>query len=392
MSRAETDAAGLWTRDVPDELLPKPARDGCRWETCSSWRSTRARIGTKPLSPRLNRTGSAYKRALAEERREQAERKAAEAARVAKMRAEARAEALAAANDRAAAELATRALEAATEELRVEARLRELRCGPGELAQGGVPTARVGVGTAYHRLAWALVQKQQTRLLLSSVARRVALMVPFVWRSISWVQMQRYAVTVDALHDKAMPHIQTVQERVGAPQGSKAPGISESDLRDLIHLDQPTRSMKTLAHSVCILLDIEPPMKQREVDPELEILSSGELNWWLGLMNAVKHGEQFIKQVQVIAACIRFHHMLPVSMLTKAILATAQEFDCQKNFDFDKARVLKPLLAQVGSPEALKRTSHALMVSDRLIIVHSCNHILVLTYIANKSSLITGCT
>jgi hypothetical protein len=41
MTRAETDAAGLWTRDIPEHTVPKPARDGCRWDTCSAWRSTK---------------------------------------------------------------------------------------------------------------------------------------------------------------------------------------------------------------------------------------------------------------------------------------------------------------------------------------------------------------
>ena len=41
MTRAETDAAGLWTRDIPEHTVPKPARDGCRWDTCSEWRSTK---------------------------------------------------------------------------------------------------------------------------------------------------------------------------------------------------------------------------------------------------------------------------------------------------------------------------------------------------------------
>ena len=39
-----------------------------------------------------------------------------------------------------------------------------------------------------------------------------------------------------------------------------------------------------------------------------------------------------------------------------------QEYDYKTKFDLEKARQLKPLLAHAGSPEALRRISHAGMV------------------------------
>ena len=306
MTRAETDAAGLWTRDIPEHTVPKPARDGCRWDTCSAWRSTKL-LATKELSPRIRRAGSAYKRALAEEKRQQAAEQAAQAARAAAMLAEARAQATAEASERAAAELTVRALEQAVEELRIDARALKLRNGPGELARGGGGAVPL-LGAAYQRLAWSLAlaadagsgggSSPVVQLLPPAIVRRVALLVPFAARSLGGLRLQRYALAVESLHERAVAHVQPVQENVGAPLDSKAPGIQESDLRDLMSIGKPPRSLETLAQAVCITLDIDPPSKRREVDPELELVAP-EPDWWRGLMMAASYGRQFIEQVRV---------------------------------------------------------------------------------------------
>jgi len=109
------------------------------------------------------------------------------------------------------------------------------------------------------------------QLLPPAIVRRVALLVPFAARSLGGLRLQRYALAVESLHERAVAHVQPVQENVGAPLDSKAPGIQESDLRDLMSIGKPPRSLETLAQAVCITLDIDPPSKRREVDPELEL-------------------------------------------------------------------------------------------------------------------------
>ena len=46
-----------------------------------------------------------------------------------------------------------------------------------------------------------------------------------------------------------------------------------------------TRSLDVLAQAVCIALNIDPPSKRREVDPELELVAP-EPDWWRGLFMA----------------------------------------------------------------------------------------------------------